>query len=294
MIEFYNQFELHYYFHDDSHEIDAFFRNECEKELLILFQEVITDLDLHIRIESTPPREGGYVEIWKFVNENKELINLLVSILTLILSRYPVKDKRLDKAQIENLELDNLLKKEELRKLGINISDNIDESTIKKLVEYLLKNYKIIWRRSNFFKKLTGNKEIKNISINKLSNFKPSSEEIKLRLGDYEQFILFNEEIPDVKNNEVIIDLISSVLKKGNFRWRGFLDGQIINFVMEDENFKKLVFDGLLTHTNNVKLKVILNHSRKIDDSGQIRITKYYATKVLSYFVGGREYSMYQ
>lgn len=292
MAELYNQLEIHYYLHHNSHEIDAFFRNDCERELLNLFQEVINDLDLRVRIEATPAKEGGYIEIWKFVNANKELISLVVNVLTLLLSRYPVKNRRLDKAQIENLELDNLLKKEELKKLGITGFEKIDESLLKKIIEFLLKNYKIIWRRSNFFKKLTVNKEIKKIGINKLYNFKVSDEEIDLRLGDYEQFILFNEEIPDVKDNEVTIDLISSVLKKGNFRWRGFLEGQIINFVMEDESFKRLVFDGLLTHNNNVKLKVILNHSRKIDDSGLIRVTKYYVSKVVSYFVGGKEYKM--
>ncbi|WP_027375817.1 hypothetical protein [Kaistella palustris] len=292
MAELYNQLILHYYLYDDSHEIDAFFRNDSERELLNLFQEVINDLDLRVRIESTPSKEGGYIEIWQFVDDNKELISLVVSLLTLILSRYPVKNKRLDKAQIENLELDNLLKKEELKKLGITNYEKIDETAVRKIIDFLLKNYKIIWRRSNFFKKLTGNKDVKKIGINKLFNFKASDEEITLRLGDYEQFILFNEEIPDIKNNEVTIDLISSVLKKGNFRWRGFLNGQIINFVMEDESFKRLVFDGLLTHNNNVKLKVILNNSRKIDDSGLIRITKYYVSKVISYFVGGKEFMM--
>ncbi|GEM50802.1 hypothetical protein EB1_05920 [Empedobacter brevis NBRC 14943 = ATCC 43319] len=287
---FSNQIELHYYFHDESHEIDAFFRNESEKELLILFQEIINDLDLRVRIESSPPKEGGFIEIWKFVNENNEIINLIVSVVTLILSRYPIKDKRLDKAQIENLELDNLLKKEELKKLGISYKGNIDENTFKKIIDFLLKNYKIVWRRSNFFKKLTLNKQIKKISIRKLYNFTPTTKESELRLGDYEQFILFNEDIPDIKDNEVTIDLISSVLKQGNFRWRGFLNGQIINFVMEDQKFKKLVFDGSIIHNNNVKLKVILNHSRKIDEGGQIRITKYYVTKVISYIVGGREY----
>jgi len=292
MAELYNQLKLHYYLYDDSHEIDAFFRNDSERELLNLFQEVINDLDLRVRIESTPSKEGGYIEIWQFVDDNKELISLVVSLLTLILSRYPVKNKRLDKAQIENLELDNLLKKEELKKLGITNYEKIDETAVNKIIDFLLKNYKIIWRRSNFFKRLTGNKEVKKIGINKLLNFQAADEEITLRLGDYEQFILFNEEIPDIKNNEVTIDLISSVLKKGNFRWRGFLNGQIINFVMEDERFKRLVFDGLLTHNNNVKLKVILNNSRKIDDSGLIRITKYYVSKVISYFVGGKEFTM--
>lgn len=288
---FYNQLELHYYFYDNSHEIDALFRNECEKELLILFKEVIDDLDFKIKVETVPPKEGGFVEVWQFVNENKEIINVVLTIINLILTRYPVKNKKLDKLQIENLELDNLLKKEELRKLGIDFK-NVDESTLNKVVEFLIKNYKIIWRRSNFFKKLTQNRDVKNISINKLKDFVPSPDEKTLRLGDYEQFILFNEDIPDITNQEVTIDLISSVLKSGRFPYKGFLSGQIINFIMEDEKFKKLVFEGKIPHNNKIKIKVILNHSRKIDDSGQIKITKYYVSKVLSYAIGNTEHKL--
>ncbi|POS00512.1 hypothetical protein Q361_1851 [Flavobacterium croceum DSM 17960] len=292
MTNIYNQLVLHYYFHDNSHEIDALFRNECERELLILFQEVINDLDLNIRVETLPPKEGGFIETWKFTNDNKDIIALVVSILTLIVTAFPLKNKRLDEAQIENLEMDNLLKKEELRKLGIEYIKEVDESKFQEIIKFLIKNYKIVWRRSNFFKKVTLNKKIKKIAFNKSLDDRTNQEEIQLRLGDYEQFILFDEEIPDIQNLEVSIDLISSVLKKGNFRWRAFLDGQIINFVMEDETFKKMVFEGLIKHTNNVKLKVILNYSRRIDDSGHIKITKYYVSKVISYFIGNIEHHM--
>lgn len=292
MININNQLALHYYFYDESHEIDALFRNESERELLILFQEIINDLDLKIKIEALPPKEGGFIETWKFINDNKEIISLLINIITLIITAYPVKNKKLDKLQIENLELDNLLKKEELKKLGITHLKEVDSNKLDEIINFLIKNYKIIWRRSNFFKKLTLNKKVKKISFNKLYNQESTESEIELRLGDYEKFILFNEEIPDIKDLEVSIDLISSVLKKGNFRWRAFWNGQIINFIMEDESFKKMVFEGAIKHTNNVKLNVVLNYSRKIDDSGQIKVTKYYVSKVLSYYIGNNEYKL--
>lgn len=286
----YNQFALHYYFHNDSHEIDAIFRNECEKELLMLFQEVIDDLELHIRIETVPAKEGGFIETWKFINENAEILSLFVSLLSLIVSAFPVKNKKLDQLQIENLELDNLLKKEELKKLGIHYIKEIDQNKLQEIITFLLKNYRVAWRRSNFFKKLTRNTKVKKIGFSKLKDYQSFEDEKQLRLGDYEQFILFDEEIPDIKNVESNIDLISSVLKRGNFRWRAFLNGQIINFVMEDEAFKRMIFEGQIKHTSNVKLRVILNHARKIDDSGQIKITKYYVSKVISYFIGNEEY----
>jgi len=289
MNELYNQFELHYFFSDNSHGFDASVRNECEKELLNLFEEVSNDLEIKIVIDAKPPQNGGFIEIWEFVGANKETITLLVSILTLIMSRVPVQNRSLTKLQIENLELDNQIKKEEVRKLGIKNIENIDDRLLNKIVAFLVKNYKIIWRRSNFFKKITQYKRINEVTVNKLLNFQRFHEAEILKLGDFEQFILFDENIPDIMRQVEEIDLISSALKPGRFRWKGFLNGQIIDFEMLDENFKRHVFQGDITHNNKVKLKVELNHSRKIDDSGRIKITRYYVTEVKGYSINGIE-----
>ncbi len=207
--------------------------------------------------------------------------------MTLIMSRVPVQNRKLTKLQIENLELDNQIKREELKKLGIHNIENIDENILKRIIAFLVKNYKIIWRRSNFFKKITLYKRINKISINKLFNLYSLSDPTVLQLGDFEQFILFDENIPDITGQAEEIDLISSALKQGRFKWKGFLKGQIIDFEMQDESFKRHVFQGDITHNNKVKLKVILNHSRKIDDSGRIKIMRYYVTEVKSYSING-------
>lgn len=289
MKEFYNQFELHYFFTDNSHGFDAIVRNECEKELLALFEEASNDLEIKIVIDAKPPKEGGFIEIWEFVGANKEMITLLVSILTLIMSRAPVQNRTLTKLQIENLELDNQLKREELRKLGIKNIENIDDNLLHKIVAFLIKNYKIIWRRSNFFKKITQYKRINKITINKLLDFKPSPELQILKLGDFEQFILFDENIPDITGQVEEIALISSALKQGRFKWKGYINRQIIDFEMHDEKFKRHVFQGDITHNNKMKLNVILNHARKIDDSGRIKVTRYYVTEVKSFSIDGIE-----
>ena len=292
MKELYNQFELHYFFTDDSHGFDAVVRNDCERELLNLFQEASNDLEIKVLIEAKPSQNGGFVDVWEFVGTNREMTTLLVTILTLIMSRIPVQNRKLTKLQIENLELDNQLKREELKKLGIKNLDSVDDNLLQRIIEFLIRNYKIIWRRSNFFKKITQYRRINKITVNKLLNFKPSPEPQTLMLGDFEQYILFDENIPDVIGETQIIDLISSALKPGKFRWKGFLNGQIIDFEMQDEKFKQHVFQGHITHNSKVKLKIELNHSRKIDETGRIKITKYYVTKVLSYSINNVDYEV--
>jgi hypothetical protein len=65
-----NKIELHYFFRDETHTMNAFVRNECEKELLTIFKEVILSLDIEVDVESEAFKEGGLKEIWKFLGKN--------------------------------------------------------------------------------------------------------------------------------------------------------------------------------------------------------------------------------
>ena len=44
--------QIHYYFTDESHSIDAFVRNAMEKDLLNLMKEIANILDVNINIDS--------------------------------------------------------------------------------------------------------------------------------------------------------------------------------------------------------------------------------------------------
>ena len=79
--------ELHYFFTDNSHSMDAIVRNECEKELLALFRECSVILGVDFKIESEAFSEGGLKEIWRFFGSTQVATSLVI--LTIILSRYP-------------------------------------------------------------------------------------------------------------------------------------------------------------------------------------------------------------
>ena len=224
MISKSNQLELHYFFSDNSHGFDAFVRNECEKELLNLYHEVAKSLEFKLLVQSEPPKEGGFIDVWKFIGENPNQVTLIVSAIALILSRIPVENKKLTKLQIENLKLDNELKKQELRELKLKSkSENeIDEELVKKVVELLMINYKIVWRRSNFYRKTANYKRIYKISNQRLLDGETVGNEREIPQKDFYNFILSSDELPQDEINEAVIDLISPVLKSGNFYWKGF------------------------------------------------------------------------
>src|SRR5690606_27784681 len=151
--------------------MNAFIRNECEKELLTIFKEVILSLDIEIDIESEAFKEGGLKEIWKFLGKNGVQITLVLTVFGLILSRIPVENKELVKLQIENLELDNEIKRQELKKIKneVKTEEELTEKVIERVLEILDKDYKIVWHKSNFYKKLNFYPKVTKLTTQRLN-----------------------------------------------------------------------------------------------------------------------------
>jgi len=65
-----NSLEVHYYFreNDDGHLFDVRKRNRCEHALVQIIAEVARVLDVRVKVEALPPREGGFVERIIFSN----------------------------------------------------------------------------------------------------------------------------------------------------------------------------------------------------------------------------------
>jgi hypothetical protein len=84
--------ELHYFFLDDSHLMNALIRNKCEAEFLAVATEVSSILGIPLDIDSEALKEGGLKEVWKAVGENSAQIALVISSLALIWSIVPNRD----------------------------------------------------------------------------------------------------------------------------------------------------------------------------------------------------------
>ncbi|EJV3006047.1 hypothetical protein N7B59_001542, partial [Campylobacter jejuni] len=55
-------FQIHYYFDDNSHSMNAFVRNAMEKDFLNFINEIGNILDIKIKLESQAREEGGLKE----------------------------------------------------------------------------------------------------------------------------------------------------------------------------------------------------------------------------------------
>jgi len=278
-IEKSNRLQLHYFFSDNSHGMDAVVRNECEKELLHVYKEIASTLDLRLLLQAEPSEEGGFIEFWKFIGDNAVQITVIVSAAAIFLSRIPVENKKLTKLQIENLELENEIKRKELQELRLkSLKEGVNRELITKVVELLNLNYRIIWRRSNFYKKLIAYRRIGKISSQRFNDEKSIGTERVNKQSEFPKFILDTDDLPDITVEEAGIDLISPVLKPGKFQWKGFFNEDIISFLMLDSDFAKMVQHGDIRLNNKVSIITRLQQSRRIDENGHI---KYFGSKVL-------------
>lgn len=284
MINRANKIELHYFFRDESHAMNAFIRNDCEKELLTIFKEIIASLDINVDIESEALTEGGLREIWKFLGKNGVQITLILTIVGLLLSRIPVGNKELLNLQIENLKLDNEIKRQKLKKIKneIKSDEDLTEDVVERVIEILDNDYKIIWHKSNFYKKLNQYPKITKLTTRKLNEHnEPVESEKPIERQQFRSFILRSDTFPPNRDEDAVIDIISPVLKKGNFSWKGFYNGEIINFEMADTEFKNSVLNKEIEFVNGTTIKCVLHQSRKIDETGLIKIVQ---SKVLTVF----------
>ena len=289
MIKQANKIELHYFFRDETHTMNAFVRNECEKELLTIIKEVILSLDIEVDIESEAFKEGGLKEIWKFLGKNGVQLTLIITVFGLVLSRIPVENKELVKLQMENLELDNELKRQELKKIKneIRSDEELTDDIVERVLKILDKDYKIIWHKSNFYKKLNFYPNVTKLTTQRLNEQnEPVEKERTVEREHFGKFILRSDTFPPNIDEEAVIDIISPVLKKGNFSWKGFYKGEIINFEMTDQSFKNSVLNKEIEFINGTAIKCVLQQNRKIDEVGLVKIIQNKVLTVIEIITG--------
>lgn len=282
-------FQLHYYLRDNSHSMDAFVRNKCEKEILALAEEVAKNLGIPVLIETLPYAEGGLKEIWKLIGKNKDQLNTLTPILALLLSgalAYPQlqqQNKELEQLTKEATRLDIEKKKLEIEKLrSESLSPEKDSKALdQQLTELLNRNIKIAIRRSNFYKNLVKYKKVESVGFVSTDNLSSQNEENIVPHFEFQNFVLTTDKLPTVTDQNALIEIFAPVLIEGGYNWRGFYLGNAITFSMNDEEFKNSVLSQEVKFQHGTQIRCVLKIHRKFDEIGDVVITGYAVTTVL-------------
>ncbi|MDY0781678.1 hypothetical protein [Tenacibaculum sp. IB213877] len=275
--------QLHYFLKDELHSVDAFINNKAEYELLRIFKEVTSILELEgeLQFETIAIEEGGIKAFYKLISKKKNKRKIknallyLAGILSVIISDV-VSDQIKTDHEYEKL------KKEEIRlrieKLKRDLED--EETTeqdktliIQNLSVFIAETNKVKLFKSNFYSTLLKEEKIEQVSTQRLNeNLEPITNENIVPRKDFDKFILHSVDIdPDFRESE-IIEIVSPVLKKGNMKWKGIYNEKPISFYMRDGEFLTSVINKEISFSNGTSIIADIEFEQKMNDDGEIEI----------------------
>lgn len=309
-MEIITRLEVHYYLTNEEHSMNAVVRNKCETELLAIFKEVCTTFDIELPVETLAYREGGLKEIWRFLGDNGVQIQAIATIFTLVLtivgvalSRIPISDVEKDQREKELTELsieEKRLSIEEKRliiqKLKKQVaSGEVAPETINFGAKAAAQNLKIHARKSNFYKLLEHYEKVTGIAFSPLDkNNLPVTHERFVPRADFKSHILLTNELPVESIESATIEIVSPVLKGGNYHWKGVFQGKPISFSMTDAEFKNSVLRKEVSFQHGSSIECVLQVSRRLDEFGEVVITGYAVSTVIQKVDGENKFETTQ
>ena len=272
MVKFDNKLEIRYYFNDKSEYIDASVNYRCEKEVISLLRSLAEMLDVKMTVykESTAPVEG-FRDIFSIAGESSRSISVVINMFMHIWANpiFSVGGKFLmersvadeERMQTKVAELRRNLK---LKKPGVIIPDGLTE---------LFCSYSRFCKcKSNFYEAMRGYPKISKYTMRELNGSNRSrSGSLEVKREKFDYFVLRSDDLPTVKDNNAAIEIISPVLKNSRYKWKGVYNkgGKIIDFYMDDEEFKQDMFDEKITFKSKMCIDCVLKIDRKLNELGE-------------------------
>ena len=276
------QFELHYYFNDTTHTIDALLRNKCEAELLQLVLEAASLLEIDAHLLKEAYKEGGFRDIWKAAGNHAAQLTLLLLIVQLILTAIPLFDSENKQLELEERKLGVEEKKLNIEKLKKELGAESSPKALKEAASAISSNLKIVRRKSNFYSHLNDYSKVSQIGISIADgNWKPITEEATVLRSAFRKHILTSNRLKSEEDSDALIELISPVLKEGRYRWKGMYNDMPISFEMQDTEFRDAVLLENIPFQHGSKIVCVLVIHRELDEIGDVKIIGYSVPTVL-------------
>jgi len=131
---------------------------------------------------------------------------------------------------------------------------------------------------------LKGYPKVTKISVRELNEKdRNRSGSLEVKRDQFDYFILRSDDLPTVKDNKATIEIISPVLKDSKYRWKGIYNkgGETIDFYMQDEDFKKQMFEDKISFTSGMCIDCVLEIARRLSELGEVVNVSYTVTTVI-------------
>ncbi|MFY0640672.1 MAG: hypothetical protein JXR16_06470 [Bermanella sp.] len=262
--------------------MSALVKNKCEAEFIAVALDVAETLGIQLELDCEALQEGGIREIWKALGENSAQIALVISTLAFIWSAIPKTDQELVDLQKEDLRLSIEQRKKALGKIKEDLeNNNITSKTIESASKIASRSYKVVTRKSNFYKTLSAYEKVTQVGYNELnSEGKPLSNEKIIARREFSRFILTSQDLKPLKDSNAYIEIVAPVLTNGKAKWKGIYEDQPISFSMDDKEFKMAVVSQQLSFTNGDGIVCELLIHKKVDELGDV-VTSGYSVDIV-------------
>ena len=283
-LKFANKLELRYVFNDRSCYMDAWILQRCEKEVLTLVRALADMLDVKLRVYNEPhDKMNGFREKLAVAGEDSRAISVVINMFMRIMScpslsvggQLLVDRSEEDEAQMQ--------KEIALLRRGLRLKDP-SVTPSKRLLELLNSSPRFCKCKSNFFEALKGYPKVVKLTMRELNEKDRSrSGSLEVKREQFDYFILRTDELPTIKDNRASIEIISPVLKDSKYRWKGIYNkgGETIDFYMQDEEFKKQMFDDKVSFTSGMCIDCVLEINRRLSELGEVINVSYVVTTVI-------------
>lgn len=270
-----NKIELHYFFSDESHSMNALVRNKCEHNLLGILKEISTVLNARLKVETEAYTEGGLKERFVLLSNSEFLRSFATSVFHYVL---PL-EVDIEKTVSEENKEDTKQRIEKLRKeLKEYERDNDLKIDIENVETLFRNNLKIIKLKSNFYRQLSSCEKVTKFAVQRINaEGKYTSKANTINRKRFDTYMLIADTLKPETDEAAVIEIISPVLKTGSYKWKGIYvqTGKIINFYMKDEAFKNEVISQSIPFKNGTRIECTLESTRKMNEFGTEVVTGY-------------------
>lgn len=284
MITFNNKLELRYSFSDKSNYIDSQIHLRCEKELLAVIRTLAEMLDVRMTVYSESfDQKEDFRDRWGVAGENSRSISVVLNLVMQLWSRpsltiggQPAK---------ERTAADEVKMQRDMAQLRHDLRRNTPGLVLPTdLVELLNGAPRFCKHKSNFYEALRGYPKVTRITLRELNEKNRSrSGVVEVKRERFDYFILRSDELPTLKDSRASIEIISPVLKDSRFRWKGIYNkgGEVIDFYMQDEEFKKQMFEDKISFASGMCIDCVLEVARRLSEMGEVINVSYTVTTVI-------------
>lgn len=289
MAETIDIFQIHYYLKGNQHSMNAEILNKAQLEVIKISKELTAVLGFDLVLETEALSEGGIKSIFKFVDKgfsknknklfNKEfkvlkphLARIVIDVFVIAAGFYLTSDGEMKKLEKEKVKLEiEVLKKQ----LSENMDDeNAQEITINNFINYMIDSPSIKVAKSNFYNAISKEAKVDEVSAQQLNfNYIPVGKEYKVKRNQFDNFILEDEKLEPLEEEQVLLEIVSPVLNQSSLHWNALYNGELIKFKLKDPEFQRMILMKNLKFQNGTILVCDLISNRKIDKKDKLRVT---------------------